>query len=174
MNDILSLSHAVWDCKYHLVWIPKYRKKAIYGDIRRYLGEVLRELALQKESKILEGHLRGDHIHMLVSIPPKYAVSQIAGYIKGKSAIHVARTAVIIGRTSQGRISEPGGILSRPLAQTRLRSDPTSPDKKKTIVGYPDLAPFFPSIGSKSAQKTPRRPVIRLVPRLQKTEGKRA
>jgi putative transposase len=92
MNDHQSLSDSTWDCKYHLVWIPKYRKKAIYGDIRRYLGDVLREFALQKESKVLEGHLKGDHIHMLVSIPPKYAVSQIVGYIKGKSAIHIART----------------------------------------------------------------------------------
>ena len=92
MNDYQSLSHTTWDCKYHLVWIPKYRKKAIYGDIRRYLGDVLRELALQRESKILEGHLRGDHIHMLVSIPPKYAVSQVVGYMKGKTAIHIART----------------------------------------------------------------------------------
>jgi putative transposase len=92
MNDYQSLSHTTWDCKYHLVWIPKYRKKAIYGDIRRCLGEVLRELALQEEGKILEGHLRGDHVHMLASIPPKYAVSQIVGYLKGKSAIHIART----------------------------------------------------------------------------------
>jgi len=91
MNDYESLSHTTWDCKYHLVWIPKYRKKAIYGDIRRYLGDVLRELALHRESKILEGHLRGDHIHMLVSIPPKYSVSQVVGYIKGKAAIHIAR-----------------------------------------------------------------------------------
>ena len=91
MNDFHSLSHTTWDCKYHLVWIPKYRKKAIYGDIRRYLGDALRELALQKESKILEGHLRGDHLHMLVSIPPKYSVAQVVGYIKGKSAVDIAR-----------------------------------------------------------------------------------
>ena len=67
-------------------------KGYLWDDIRRYLGDALRELALQKESKILEGHLRGDHLHMLVSIPPKYSVSQVVGYIKGKSAIHIART----------------------------------------------------------------------------------
>lgn len=92
MNQYKRLSHTTWDCKYHLVWIPKYRKKMIYGSIRNYLGEILRELALHKESEILEGHLMGDHVHMLISIPPKYAVSQVVGYLKGKSAIHIART----------------------------------------------------------------------------------
>ena len=135
MNDYQILSHSTWDCKYHLVWIPKYRKKAIYGDIRRYLGEILRELALHKESKILEGHLRGDHLHMLVSIPPKYAVSQIVGYMKGKTAIHMQEHTVVIRGTSQGRSSGPEGILYQPLVQRKLRSDPTSADKKKTIVG---------------------------------------
>jgi putative transposase len=92
MNQYQSLSHTTWDCKYHLVWIPKYRKKVIYGQLRKHLGDILRELALHKESKILEGHLMGDHVHMMVSIPPKYSVSQVVGYIKGKSAIHIART----------------------------------------------------------------------------------
>ncbi len=92
MNNYNKLNHTTWECKYHLVWIPKYRKKLIYGNLRRYLGEVLRELALQKESNIIEGHLMGDHVHLLISIPPKYAVSQVVGYIKGKSAIHIART----------------------------------------------------------------------------------
>ena len=75
-----------------MVWIPKYRKKVLYGNLRAYLGEVFKELALHKESEILEGHLMGDHVHILISIPPKYAVSQVVGYIKGKSAIHIART----------------------------------------------------------------------------------
>ena len=92
MNEYQSLSHTTLDCKYHLIWIPKYRKKVIYGQLRKHLGDILRELALHKESKILEGHLIGEHVHMMVSIPPKYAVSQVVGYIKGKSAIHIART----------------------------------------------------------------------------------
>ena len=91
MEDNQSLSHAVWDCKYHLVWIPKYRRKELYGDLRRYLGQVFRGLALQRESMVLEGHLIGDHVHMMISIPPKYSVSQVVGFIKGKSAIHIAR-----------------------------------------------------------------------------------
>jgi putative transposase len=92
MNNYNKLKHTTYDCKYHLIWIPRYRKKIIYGTLRKYLGEVLRELALQKESNIIEGHLMGDHVHLLISIPPKYAVSQVVGYIKGKSAIHIART----------------------------------------------------------------------------------
>ena len=86
-----SLSHTKWECKYHVVFIPKYRRKALYGDLRRYLGEVFRALARQRESRIEEGHLMPDHVHMMISIPPKYSVSQVVGYIKGKSAIHVAR-----------------------------------------------------------------------------------
>lgn len=92
MNHTQSLSHSVWDCKYHVVWIPKYRRKVLYGRIRQHLGEVIRELARQRESQILEGHLCSDHVHVYISVPPKYAVAQVVGYIKGKSAIHIART----------------------------------------------------------------------------------
>jgi putative transposase len=92
MDEFQNLSHTMWDCKYHIVWIPKYRKKVLYGELRRHLGGILRELAEQKESSILEGHLMKDHIHMLVSIPPKYSVAQVVGFIKGKSAIQIART----------------------------------------------------------------------------------
>ena len=94
MNDKQSLSHTVWECKYHVVWIPKYRRKVLYGQLRKHLGGVLKELALQKESKIIEGHLKAEHVHMLISIPPKYSVSQVVGFIKGKSAIYIARTYV--------------------------------------------------------------------------------
>ena len=89
--DNQSLSHTKWECKYHVTWIPKYRKKQIYVGLRTELGGVLRELAQRKECEILEGHFMADHAHMLISIPPKYAVSQIVGFIKGKSAIHIAR-----------------------------------------------------------------------------------
>jgi putative transposase len=92
VNDIDSLSHTKWECKYHLVFIPKYRKKALYGALRQQLGDLLKRLAMQRESRIEEGHLMRDHVHMLVSIPPKYSVSQVVGYLKGKSAIHIART----------------------------------------------------------------------------------
>ncbi len=92
MNDVESLSHTKWECKYHIVYIPKYRKKALYGALRQQLGEVLKQLGMQRESRIEEGHLMRDHVHMLVSISPKYSVSQVVGYMKGKSAIHIART----------------------------------------------------------------------------------
>jgi len=90
--DDQSLNHSKWECKYHVVFIPKYRRKSLYEKLRKNLGEVFRTLAQQKESRIEEGHLMPDHVHMLISIPPKYAVSQVIGYIKGKSAIHIART----------------------------------------------------------------------------------
>ena len=91
MNDIGRLRHSVWECKYHLVWIPKGRRKILYGQLRRELGEVFHELARQKECRIEEGHLLADHEHVLMSIPPKYAVAQVVGFLKGKSAIHMAR-----------------------------------------------------------------------------------
>src|SRR5438128_2635276 len=84
-------NHAKWECKYHVVFIPKYRRKALYTELRRHLGGVFRALTQQKESAVEEGHLMSDHVHMLISIPPKYAVAQVVGFIKGKSAIHLAR-----------------------------------------------------------------------------------
>jgi len=92
MNEFQSLSHTKWECKYHVVFIPKSRRKVLYGQLRQYLGEVFRELAHQKESRVEEGPLQPDHVHRLLSIPPKYAVAQVVGYLKGKSAIHIART----------------------------------------------------------------------------------
>jgi len=91
MNDIKSLCHSVWDCKYHVVFIPKCRRKVIYGKVRKLLGEVFKDLARQRECTIEEGHLMADHVHMLISIPPKYSVAQIIGFMKGKSTIHIAR-----------------------------------------------------------------------------------
>ncbi|GHU19032.1 IS200/IS605 family transposase [Betaproteobacteria bacterium] len=91
MDEFESLSHSRWECKYHVVFIPKCRRKTLYARLRQHIGDVFRQLALRKESMILEGHLMVDHVHMLIAIPPKHAVSQVIGYIKGKSAIHIAR-----------------------------------------------------------------------------------
>jgi putative transposase len=91
MNVLKSLSHSRWDCKYHVVFVPKGRKKELYGKIREYLKQVFHELARQRSSEIIEGHMSGDHVHMCISIPPKYAVSEVIGYLKGKSAIAIAR-----------------------------------------------------------------------------------
>ena len=86
-----NLKHTRWDCKYDVVFIPKYRKKSIYGWVRAELGPIMRELAQQKEAVVEEGHWMADHVHMLLSIPPKYSVSGVVGFIKGKSAIAIAR-----------------------------------------------------------------------------------
>jgi len=96
MDNDQSLNHTKWECKYHVVWIPKYRRKELYGKLRQEHGPLFKDLALRQESQVLEGHLLPDHVHMLVLIPPKYAVSQVVGFIKGKSAIQIAR--VFLGR----------------------------------------------------------------------------
>jgi putative transposase len=92
MDEYHSLNHTKWECKYHVVFIPKCRRKVLYGGLRSQLGSVFRTLTEQKESRVEEGHLMPDHVHMMLSIPPKYAVAQVVGYIKGKSAMHIART----------------------------------------------------------------------------------
>ena len=94
MRQVESLNHTRWECKYHIVFIPKYRRKVLFGQIRKELGEVFHRLARQKDSLIEEGHLMADHVHMMISILPKHAVSQVVGFIKGKSAIHIARTYI--------------------------------------------------------------------------------
>lgn len=91
MDEFESLSHSKWERKYHVVFISKCRRKLLYGQLRIHVGEMLRRLAEQKESRIEEGHLMVDHVHMMIAIPLKYAVSQVIGYIKGKSAIQIAR-----------------------------------------------------------------------------------
>ena len=86
-----SLSHSKWDCKYHVVFVPKYRRKVMFGEIRKFLGPVFHELSRQKECRIVEGHLMPDHVHMCIEIPPKHAVASVIGFLKGKSAIAIAR-----------------------------------------------------------------------------------
>ena len=103
MDEQQSLNHSKWECKYHVVFIPKCRRKTLYAQLRRHLGEVFRGLAEQKECTIEEGHLMPDHVHMMISIPPKYAVSQVIGFIKGKSAIHLAR---VYGETRRNFVGQ--------------------------------------------------------------------
>lgn len=91
MDNIRTLNHTSWTCNYHVVFIPKCRRRILFGQLRQHVGRIFHELARQKESQILEGHVMPDHVHMLIAIPPKYAVSQVVGFIKGKSAIHIAR-----------------------------------------------------------------------------------
>jgi len=91
MDESESLSHTRWECKYHVVFIPKCRRKTLYVGLCKHLGEVFQRLAEPKENRIEEGHLMSDHVHMRIAIPPKYAVSQMVGFIRGKSAIHLTR-----------------------------------------------------------------------------------
>ena len=91
MHDWQSLSHVRWECKYHIVIIPKYRKRMLYGRVKKHVGEVIREVCRQRGIELVEGHLMPDHIHMCVSIPPKHSVAFAIGFIKGKSAVRIHR-----------------------------------------------------------------------------------
>ncbi len=113
MSDYRSLNHSRWECQYHVVFIPKYRKKRIFGQIKRYLGEVFHRLARQKESLIEEGHLMSDHVHMLISIPPKYSVAQVVGCIKER-ARSTSRDRIEVGATQRDSISGPAATSWRP------------------------------------------------------------
>ena len=91
MHDWTSLSHVRWDCKYHVVFVPKYRKKALFGKFRRQVGEILSELCRQRSVELLEGHLMSDHVHMCLRVPPKFSVAHVIGFLKGKSAVLIHR-----------------------------------------------------------------------------------
>lgn len=106
MDEFESLSHTAWTCNYHVVFIPKWRRRTLYAPLRRHLGEVVRKLAEQKEGRIEERPLMPDHVHMIISIPPRYAVSQVVGFIKGKSAIHLAR---VYGEPKRNFVGGVGG-----------------------------------------------------------------
>src|SRR5262249_37135573 len=111
MSDVYqSLAHSKWDCKYHVVFVPKRRRKAIFGNIRRQLGPIFHGLAKQKECQIVEGHLMPDHVHMCIAIPPKHPVASVIGFLKGKSAIAVARLS-----------GKERNFSGRTLLGTRLR-----------------------------------------------------
>ena len=94
MHDWQSLSHVRWDCKYHIVIVPKYRQKRLYGKFRRQVGEIIKELCRQRGVELLEGHLMSDHIHMCLSVPPKYSIAFVIGFLKGKSAILIHRNII--------------------------------------------------------------------------------
>jgi len=100
MHDWQSLSHVRWDCKYHVVFVPKYRKKRLYGKFRRHVGRILKRLCEQKSIETIEGHLMPDHVHMCLSIPPKYSVAHVIGFLKGKSAVLIHREALKVKRVA--------------------------------------------------------------------------
>ncbi len=91
MHDWKNLSHVRWECKYHVIVVPKYRKRVLYGKIRKRVGEILNDLCRQREIEMVEGHLMPDHIHMCLSIPPKFSIAFAIGFLKGKSAVRIHR-----------------------------------------------------------------------------------
>jgi len=127
------LSHSKWDCKYHVVFIPKKRRKALFGQVRRHFGKIFHALAQQKECQILEGHLLPDHVHMCIAIPPKHPVASVIGFLKGKSAIAVARE---FGGKERNFTGEPFGLGGTRYPQLVLnwsRSANTSAPKRKRM-----------------------------------------
>ena len=128
MKEYQSLSHTRWDCKYHIVFIPKMRKKMIFGALRKHLGVMFKELASHKESQVVEGHLLPDHVHMCLSIPPKYAVANV---VRARARSTSRGSSVGGGATSPGRCSGPEGTSSRPWGWTKLWSGRTSATKKR-------------------------------------------
>ena len=136
MTTYRRLNHTKWQCQYHVVFIPKYRKKAMYGGLRQQLGEVLRQLARHRESQVEEGHLLPDHVHMLVSIPPKYSLAQVIGYLKGKSAIHIAGSSRGGPGTLWGNTSGRGGISCRRWAAMSGSSGIIFSSRSERIGGW--------------------------------------
>jgi putative transposase len=103
MREWQSLSHVKWECKYHVVIVPKYRKRVLYGRVKREVGKIIRQLCRQKEVELLEGHAMPDHIHLVLSVPPKLSIAMVLGYLKGKSAIHIHRQLEGVNRGFTGK-----------------------------------------------------------------------
>jgi len=126
MDTVEGLNHSVWECRYHVVFIPKCRRRTLYAERPQHLGEVFRQLAAQKESRIEAGHLLPDHVIMMIAIPPKYAVSQVIGFLKGKSAIHLARVSGDRNRNFVGQHFCARGYFVSTAATSCPRSGATS------------------------------------------------
>ena len=124
MKDWRSLAHVKWECKYHVVIVPKYRKKKLYGKVRRRIGKILHQLCRQKGVEIIEGHSMPDHIHLVLSIPPKYSVAMVVGYLKGKSAIRIHREFCGVKRGFTGKHFWSRGycVSSVGLDEERIRA----------------------------------------------------
>ena len=131
MSDYGSLNHTKWECKYHVVFIPKCRRKVLYGKIRRELGKVFHELAKQRESEIVEGHLCPDHVHMMIRIPPKYSVSAVMGTSKGRVRFGPPAISWAAIRASKGTTSGHADTSCRQSESTRRRFASTSANKKR-------------------------------------------
>ena len=137
MDEYESLSHTKWDCKYHVVFIPKCRRKTLYTELRRHLGEVFRKLALAERERIEEGHLMPDHVHMMIVDAAEIRGVPVMGFIKGKSAIHMARVYGERKRILSGSISGHGDIfVSTRSGREKAVPGTTSATKRKKIRGW--------------------------------------
>ena len=140
MHEWQSLSHVRWDCKYHVVIIPKYRRKVFYGRLRRQIGTILRDLCRQRGVEMLEGHAMPDHIHLCLSVPPKYSVAFVLGFLKGKSAVRIHRELLHERRMSGLSFWAPGyGVSTVGLDEARVRQDLREPEEWKNRPGELDL-----------------------------------
>src|SRR4249920_2407934 len=135
-------NHATWECKYHVVFIPKYRKKTIFGVIKKRLGDVFHELARRRESKIEEGHLMPDHVHMLISIPPKYSVAEVIGFMKGKSSIWIAQNVERKARNFTGHKFWARGYFVSTVGRDEEMTEPTSRTKRCRLLGNSCVKPL--------------------------------
>lgn len=141
-----SLSHTVWECKYHVVWVPKCRRKVIYGQLRREVVTILRKLCEYKGVKILEGKACIDHIHLCISIPPKYAVSTIVGYLKGKTAMMVFERYSKVKRNFKGQSFWARGyyVSTVGLDESRVRKYIQDQELNDSIADKYDSDPSKP------------------------------
>jgi putative transposase len=103
MREWQSLAHVKWECKYHIVFVPKYRRKVLSGRVRKQIGKILHQLCRQKQVEIIEGHAMPDHIHLVLSVPPKYSIAMLIGYLKGKLAIQIHRQLQGVKRGFPGK-----------------------------------------------------------------------
>lgn len=131
-----SLSHTVWDCKYHIVWVPKKRRKVIYGNLRKELGNILRRLSEYKGVEVIEGTLCIDHIHMCLSIPPKYSVATIVGYLKGKSAMIIFEKYSRLKKNFKGHSFWARGyyVSTVGLDEAKIRKYITDEDTNEAVM----------------------------------------
>jgi len=140
MHEWQSLSHVRWECKYHVVIVPKYRRRTIYGRIKRQIGGILRELCRQKGVELLEGHSMADHVHLCLSIPPKYSVAHTIGFVKGKSAVRIHRDLLRERRMTGLHFWAPGYCVSTVgLDEQRIRQYIREQEKLETGQGELDL-----------------------------------
>ena len=140
MHEWQSLSHVRWDCKYHVVIIPKYRRKVFYGRLRRQIGTILRDLCRQRGVEMLEGHAMPDHIHLCLSVPPKYSVAFVLGFLKGKSAVRIHRELLHERRMSGLSFWAPGsGVSTVGRDEARVRQYIREQEELENRQGELDL-----------------------------------